>query len=109
MSIQVIVSQAGPLPISIPFNAPGDDPMILEVNGSVYASLADQTIGIAVELDGVVIGGAQIFSNGAETHRPVVPAYIPVLLTEGQHTLTLSVLSNTTSDLNDLYTAVLHY
>ncbi|MFN0141513.1 MAG: hypothetical protein ACKVQW_15685 [Pyrinomonadaceae bacterium] len=51
----------------------------------------------------------QLFSNGTATHRAMVPAYIEVQLGEGQHTLTLSAISGTISDLNDLYTAVLHY
>ncbi|MGZ5437107.1 MAG: hypothetical protein ACXWID_17130 [Pyrinomonadaceae bacterium] len=109
MAIQVIVTQAGPLPISATFSAPGDEPMYLEVNGSVWSQSADELLGIVVALDGNVIGEAQIFSNGNTTHRAVVPAYIQVQLSEGQHTLTLSAANNTVSDYNDRFAAVLHY
>jgi hypothetical protein len=109
MSIQVIVSQVGPLPITTTFAAPGDAPMYLEVNGSVWTQLPDVLIGIVVALDGNVVGKAQIWSNGNATHRAVVPAYIKVQLSQGQHTLTLSADSNTVSDYNDSYTAVLQY
>ncbi|MDT4955968.1 MAG: hypothetical protein QOJ02_4106 [Acidobacteriota bacterium] len=109
MSVQVIVAQVGPLPITTPFAAPGDAPMYLEVNGSVWTQSVDKLIGIVVALDGKVVGKAQIWSNGTATHRAVVPAYIKVQLTQGQHTLTLSADSNTISDLNDRYTAVLHF
>lgn len=109
MSIQVIVAQAGPLPITTTFAAPGDAPMYLEVNGSVWTQSVNQLIGIVVELDGKVVGKAQIWSNGNATHRAVVPAYIKVKLTQGKHTLTLSADSHTVSDLNDRYTAVLQY
>lgn len=109
MSIQVIVSQTGPLPITTTFAAPGDLPMYLEVHGSVWTQTTDVLIGIVVELDGNVIGKAQIWSNGNTTHRAVVPAYIKVQLKQGQHTLTLSADSNTVSDSNDNYTAVLQY
>jgi hypothetical protein len=109
MAIQVIISQAGPLPITANFTAPGDEPMYLEVNGSVWSQSPNVMLGIVVELDGNVVGKAQIFSNGTATHRAVVPAYIEVTLTEGSHTLTLSADSNTVSDYNDLYAAVLHY
>ena len=109
MAIQVIVTQAGPLPISAAFSAPGDEPMYLEVNGSVWSQSADELLGIVVALDGNVIGEAQIFSNGNTTHRAVVPAYIQVQLSEGQHTLTLSAANNTVSDYNDRFAAVLHY
>ena len=109
MAIQVIVTQAGPLPITTSFSAPGDEPMYLEVNGSVWSQSANELLGIVVALDGNVIGEAQIFSNGNATHRAVVPAYIQVQLSEGQHTLTLSAANNTVSDFNDRFAAVLHY
>lgn len=110
MGIQVLLSQAGPLPINVSFNAPGDSPMYIEVNGSVWSQSADKLIGVAVSLDGQAMGNAQIFSNGNTTHRAVVPAYIPVKLTQGQHTLTLAASTpDTVSDYNDFYTAVIHY
>ncbi len=110
MAIQVIISQAGPLPITATFNAPGDEPMYLEINGSVWTQSVNQMIGIAIGLDGRAVGTAQIFSNGNATHRVVVPAYIPIQLSQSPHTLTLSAAPGTTvSDYNDFYTAVIHY
>jgi len=111
MAIQVILSQKGPLPINATFSAPGDSPMYIEVNGSVWTQTANQMIGIAIQLDGNAVGTAQIFSNANATHRAVVPAYIPVKLTQGQHTLALSPITpgTTVSDYNDFYTAVIHY
>lgn len=109
MSIQLIFKQAGPLPISHTFSAPGDEPMYLEINGSAWSQTPDSFIGVAIELDGQAIGEMQLFSNGTATHRAMVPAYIEVQLDSGPHTLTLSAVSGTISDLNDLYTAVLHY
>ncbi len=110
MAVQVILSAVGPLPLKASFNAPGDMPMYLEVCGSVWSASANQMIGINIELDGTKIGTAQIFSNGQSTHRAVVPAWVPVKLAQGQHTLALSVANSaTTSDLNDSFVAVLHY
>ena len=110
MAIKVIVSQAGPLPITVSFNAPGDEPMYLEINGSIWTQSVNQMIGIAIGLDGRAVGTAQIFSNANATHRAVVPAYIPITLKQGPHTLTLSAAPGTTvSDHNDFYTAVIHY
>jgi hypothetical protein len=84
--------------------------MYLEVNGSVWSQNEDNWIGIAIGLDGQQVGVAQIFSNGVSTHRAVIPAYIPIQLAQGQHTLSLSVNSGATiSDLNDFYTAVIQY
>ena len=110
MSVQIVLSQKGPLPITATFQALGDLTMTLVVHGSVWTQTANQMIGIAVQLDGQAIGNAQIFSNANATHRAVVPAYIPVKLTFGQHKLTLSAMpGGTVSDVNDFYTAVLHY
>lgn len=110
MGLQMIIQQKGPLPITVNFNAIGDSPMYLEVNGSVWSQNANNMIGIAIKLDNNPIGAAQIFSNGTATHRAVVPAYIPIKLKQGQHTLSLSANNAATiSDLNDFYTAVIHY
>ncbi len=110
MAIQLILSQKGPLPITATFQAISNGPMYLEVNGSVWTQSANQMIGISIQLDGQQVGTAQIFSNGNATHRAVVPAYIPIKLDQGSHTLILSAAPGTTvSDLNDLFTAVIHY
>ena len=38
MSVQVIVDQQGPLPIKATFNSLTDEPVYLEVNGSVWSA-----------------------------------------------------------------------
>ena len=84
--------------------------MYLVVNGSVWSQSANALIGIQVKIDGEVAGHAKIFSNGTATHRAVVPAYLPIKLRQGRHTLTLSAdTTQTVSDFNDFYTAVIHY
>ena len=110
MAIQIVIQQAGPLPVTVNFNAIGDMAMMLEVSGSVWSQAANNMIGIGIKLDGNVIGAAQIFCNGTATHRAVVPAYIPIQLTQGQHTLSLyQNTPGTVSDFNDFYTAVINY
>lgn len=109
MAVQVILQQAGPLPITATFNAIGDSPMYLEVNGSVWTQTPNVMIGIDIQIDGQAAGKAIIFSNGSSTHRAVVPAYIPVKLDPEPHKLTLSASANTVSDFNDYFTAVIHY
>jgi len=110
MAIQLLVQQVGPLPIQTSFQAPGDGPMYLLVNGSVWSQTANVMIGISISIDDQVVGHARIFSNGTATHRTVVPTYIPIKLKQGQHTLKLAAdNSQTVSDYNDLYTAAIHY
>ena len=109
MAVQVLIDQAGPLPIKGTFQSPGDEPLYLEINGSVWTQSVNVMIGIDIQVDGQYVGTAHIFSNGNATHRAVVPAYIQVQLGEGTHAVTLSPAANTVSDSNDYYTAVLHY
>ena len=109
MAVQLILQQAGPLPITATFKSIGDSQMYLEVNGSVWATSPNVMTGITIQIDGQSVGQAKIFSNGPSTHRAVVPAYVPVTLGPGQHKLTLSASSNTVSDSNDNFTAVIHY
>ncbi|HYY96606.1 MAG TPA: hypothetical protein VE713_19025 [Pyrinomonadaceae bacterium] len=110
MAIQILVQQAGPLPIKTTFQAPSDAPIYLEVNGSVWSQSANVVIGIGVNLDDQEVGHARIFSNGTATHRAVVPAFIPIKIKQGQHTLSLFPdTTQTISDFNDFYTVVIHY
>jgi hypothetical protein len=110
--LQIILNQKpGPLPISATFSALSDGPSTLIIHGSVWSTSANQKVGFAVQLDGTQVGTAQLFSNGANTHRAVVPAYIPIKLAQGQHTLNLVLLpgTQTTSDFNDVFTVVIDY
>ena len=110
--LQVILTQKpGPLPLNVTFQALSDGPSTLIVHGSVWSTTANQKIGIAIQLDGTQVGTAQIFSNTASTHRAVVPAYVPIKLQQGQHTLNLSLLpgTQTTSDFNDIFTVVIDF
>ena len=108
MGLQVLIQQAGPLPIKATFNAPTDAPMYLEVNGSVWSQSNNTMIGISVQVDSNVLGQAQIYSNGSSTHRTVVPAYFELKLDQGTHAIVLANYGGV-SDSNDSFTAVLHY
>jgi hypothetical protein len=80
------------------------------VAGSAWSGQANTTIGIEVSLDGKPIGSSSIFSNNPSVHRATVPTYLPVKLTIGSHTLTLSASTTTTvTDLNDPFEAALFY
>jgi hypothetical protein len=109
-TLSILNQVKGPLPIHSNFKAPSDGPACLVLSGSVWSATADKLIGVELQLDGKVIGSAAIFSNGASTHRAVVPSNIPATLSIGQHALTLRPLnSSTTSDHNDLFDVILLY
>lgn len=108
MAVEILINQAGPLEMEATFNSPSDGPMMVYVSGSVWSSTANVMIGIGVAIDGTNVANATIFSNGGATHRAVVPIYIPVKLTSGQHTISLSAANtDTVSDYNDFYQAAL--
>jgi hypothetical protein len=111
MAILSLLNQAsGPLPLYAKFDAPSDAQSCVVLSGSVWSQTANQMIGIAVELDGVPIGSASIFSNASGTHRTVVTAHIPVKLTFGAHAISiLPTNTATTSDQNDVFNLVLQY
>ena len=84
MATQVIPGQAGPLPITATFNAPGDEPMYLEVDRSVWTQIPNEMIaGLPSKVREL---GQLVFPNDNFTHRAVVPAYIPIQPSQGQHT-----------------------
>jgi len=66
-------------------------------------------IGIEVSLNNKPIGSASTYSNAVATHRAVVPAYIPLQLTFGNHQVFLGAMPGTVSDSNDLFDVVLEY
>lgn len=111
MPQMLLINQAkGPLPVSAKFDAPADGRVSFIVTGSAWSQQADQPIGIALELDGVPLGQALIFSNGKSTHRALIPVYLPAKLTFGPHAVTLvAINAATTSDYNDFFNVILDY
>src|SRR5437879_2168258 len=111
MAVLPILNQVkGPLPLHTTFKSPSDGPTCLVLTGSVWSQTPNQLIGIQLQVDGKVVGTAEIFSNGVATHRAVVPSYMPVTLSIGPHTITVLPLnSSTTSDYNDFFDVILQY
>ena len=110
MALLVIANQQpGPLPWQGTFNSVSDEMGTLIVSGSVWSQTPNQMIGFLVALDGTVVGSAGIYSNLQSTHRAVVPTYIPIQLTYGEHTIALIPTPETTTDVNDFFTVALEY
>jgi len=109
---QILINQAGPLPLSATIQTGSSGPSTLYVSGSVWTSEAVGKIGIAVTLDGTKVGEAVIWSNEPSEHRAVVPVFININLDKEwpseteppSYTFELSALNGATlSDLNDWF------
>ena len=115
---QVIINQAGPLPIHATVTTGSVGPATLVVAGSVWSQTADREIGINVVFDGQSVGKAVIFSNDPAQHRAVVPSHIPITLDKPftgdpptdppSYTVELvASTGDTVSDQNDWFQVVL--
>jgi hypothetical protein len=111
MPTQVIISQAGPLPVTAQAEIQSDAPVVLTLAGSVWSPTANRMIGFTLLIDGEPTGfSAEIFSNGPSTHRAVVPVTVPYTFTFGSHTFALEpATSDTTSDSNDRFYLTVQY
>lgn len=101
---QTLISQAGPLPITVSFEPLSDASIVFILSGSVWTHNAGQLIGIELDIDGKKVGATQIFANAAATHMAVVSIAVSAQLDFGAHKITLSPLNAATvSDFNDNY------
>jgi hypothetical protein len=108
---QVLISQAGPLPIEVTAEIQSDAQAVLTLAGSVWSPTQNRMIGFTMFIDGEPTNiSAEIFSNQASQHRAVVPVTIPYTFTIGQHSFTLQpATSDTTSDGNDRFYLTVQY
>lgn len=111
MPAMVIYYGAGPLPQSTSFNSPADIPAMFVLSGTTTTESAAVLTGITLSLDGTQIGNpALCWANQNNNHMAMMPTYIPVDLTFGNHTIEINVLNgNTVTDVNDVFQVVLLY
>lgn len=112
---QVIINQAGPLPIEADVQTGSSGPATLIVGGSAWSEVENTMLGVDVLFDGEVVGTAKIFSNGTATHRALVPMHFAVDLnkqfdneTPPTYTVVLQAANGSTvTDTNDWFQVVL--
>jgi len=103
-----LINAPGPLPITSPFTAEGEGPVLFFVAGSAWAG-AEAKIGINVLLDGELLGVCVGYTNEGWSHKTLVPIFLPAKLTQGDHKLTLEAFPGTNTDENDFFTVTLFY
>jgi hypothetical protein len=109
--VQVIIAQAGPLPINASAEIESDGPTLLTLAGSVWSQASDAMIGVSLLIDDQPTEiSAVIFSNGPSTHRAVVPVVVPYTFTIGTHAFALvPATQQTISDGNDRFVLSVQY
>ena len=108
--LQQIFAANGPLPLKTSVQIQSNMPAVVTLAGSVWSNAAQQPIGIALLIDGSVVGMATIFANPAATHLSVVPLEFAYTFEIGPHEFVLNPLNNaTTSDKNDFYCVTVQY
>lgn len=110
--VVVLVDAAGPLPLSINFDAPGDGPVTFVLTGTAWTQNAPCLTGIQLMLDGETLSRTAIcFANENANHQALRPAFIPIEnLSYGSHTLEIVPYNQqTVTDLNDYFQVVLYY
>ncbi len=82
----------------------GGGTLLIFVSGSGYSDSNNKQIGIEIKLDTTVIGKVCSFTNEWGSHKAFIMAPLVVTnISQGQHNLTLSLLSNTRIDDNDFF------
>ena len=111
MPAQILLQQAGPLPIQVQFESPvsyGD--VVFCVSATAWSTNTNTPIGVTVYLDGDPIGTVDLFSNQPSEHRTLPLEFIPAKLPYGTRTLALGASTGeTVSDANDRYSVCLIY
>jgi hypothetical protein len=108
-AIQVI-SQQGPLPITVPFQVENDGPTLILLSCSAWTQTANVMIEVDLLIDGAEVAWASLFCNTPTQHMALVSVPKPYTFTIGEHTFTLQAANpETVGDVNDFYYVTLLY
>lgn len=108
---QVIINQAGPLPISAPVSWPSDRAVLVSVSGSAFTQQANTALAVKLSIHGTSIGmPLRLWANAAGTHMVLPAGFFDVNGSFGETSIVLSAANGTTlTDKNDLFTVALIY
>ena len=107
---QVIINQAGPLPITAPVNWPSDRTVLVSVSGSAFAQQPNTTLAVKVSIHSTLVGTLHLMSNPSGTHMVLPAGFFAIDGEFGDTSIVLSAGNGTTlTDKNDLFTVALIY
>jgi hypothetical protein len=102
-----VVNYNGALPVTKSFTTKGR-PVILLASGSGWSGSTDKTIGMDIQIDKVSRRQAKTFTNEKTSHKVFVAPYLVLTdLAAGDHTISLSALAGTNTDVNDYFSVVI--
>lgn len=105
---QVVIRQAGPLPIKQSFMWPSSESIIVAVSGSAWTQKPNTLLNVQVMVDDKVLGTIQQLAGAATTHLALPTGFFAIMRQISQATLTLSAGNDTTvTDGNDQFTVAL--
>jgi len=104
MTLQTIISAAGPLPLSHKFTPMADGPVAFIVTGTAWSTSAPGMIGIQVALNGLSIGATALFANQNSVHMTLPPVFLNAKIASSHpQEITITAMANTVTDLNDRF------
>ncbi|MDB4951131.1 MAG: hypothetical protein JWM27_3780 [Gemmatimonadetes bacterium] len=105
---QVVIRQAGPLPVKTSFMWPSSESIIVAVSGSAWTQKPNTLLTLQVQVDGKVLGTIQQLAGTAVTHLALPTGFFAVQRQISQAVLTLTAGNDTTiADGNDQFTVAL--
>jgi hypothetical protein len=107
---QVVINQAGPLPITMKLSWPSTETVLVAVSGSAWSQKPNSMMAVKLTIHSTTIGTLQLFANAAGTHLAFPTAFFAVNGEFGETSIVLTAVDgNTLTDQNDHFTVALIY
>ena len=104
MQAQTIIHSQGALPLKGTFTPVEDGPVLFVVTSTAWSTTTDTKIGISVSLDGAVIGSVTMLANQKSVHMTLPTLFLNATIKSIQpHTITVTALGTTVTDVNDIF------
>ena len=104
---QVVIRQAGPLPIKQGIMWPSSESIIVAVSGSAWTQKPNTVLTVQVTVDDKVLGTIQLLAGAVTTHLALPTGFFAIQRQISQAVLTLSAGTDTVTDGNDQFTVAL--